>query len=100
MRGSACRLARPTKLIAPTGEEHITVDEEPTGALSRERREHRLEIHLSGGPHDQDLHTNRAPRFLHGCRITLGIGVIRIDQHRNGLGRWYQLMQKPELLRR
>src|SRR5262249_52287763 len=87
------------KLIAATGEEYIIVDEQRSGPLPCKSGEHRLKIIFSDRPHDENLHADRTARLLHGCRVMLGVGVVGVDQQRNGFGCRYQLMQKPQLLR-
>ena len=88
------------KLIAPAGKKNIAISEQCPGPLARNGRKHRLEVVFNGRSREQDLQPDRASRILYGCRIALGIGVVRIDQHRDDLGCRYQLMQKPKLLRR
>jgi hypothetical protein len=51
--------------------------------FSGQGREDRLEIAFSDCSCDKDLHSDRASCLLHGCRIALGIRVVRIDQHRD-----------------
>jgi hypothetical protein len=100
MTGSAWRARQRDDLIAPAGEEHVAVDEESAGPLSRNGREHRLEVIFKGCPRHDNVQADRASRVLHSCRVALGIRVVGIDQNREDLGRRHQLMQKPELLRR
>jgi hypothetical protein len=85
-------------LIAPAGEKDIALDEEAAGPLSSKGCEHRREIAFISCPRHEKSQSDCARRILHGCRIVFGIGVVRIDQHRDDLGRRHQLVQKPDLL--
>ena len=66
-------------LIAPAGEKNVAIDEQRAGPLGGNDGEHRLEITFNGCPRHKDLHPDRTRRLLHGCRIALGIRVVRID---------------------
>src|SRR5262249_52519347 len=86
-------------LIAPAGEKNIAVDEQRPSLLPRKGREHCLETAFNNCASNENLHSDCATSVLQSCRVTRRIRVVRVDQHGDGFGCRYQIMQEPELLR-